>query len=198
MSLESENNIVSLEREWYQQKITAAENAVYKNQEAYDTQLLTLSSGFLAISLAFLKDIVKPNPAVHLWMIYTSFILLGACITTVLISFQINNVGEIKLRAYYIQESKPKAERASNSKGPLKYPSTFATVGQALSITSGILFLFGVIGAISFAITNLMANQIKPSQATQSMLSKHMPAFTQASFTPQTLCFVRLPQTKIY
>lgn len=51
--------------------------------EKFDTQHLYLSSGALAISLAFLKDLVPLGKAIHLWLfivaiwIFVSAILIG-------------------------------------------------------------------------------------------------------------------------
>ncbi|MDD4236865.1 MAG: hypothetical protein PHF99_12700 [Bacteroidales bacterium] len=52
--------------------------------QKFDTQALYLSSGALAISLTFLKDIVPINEAICLTLYYTSLVLFGL---TILIGF---------------------------------------------------------------------------------------------------------------
>ena len=39
----------------------------------YDQSLLTLSSGALALSLAFIKDVVALKDAHHVWMLFASW-----------------------------------------------------------------------------------------------------------------------------
>lgn len=49
--------------------------------EKFDTQALYLSSGALAISLTFIKDIVPIKEAVYLYLFYTALILFTLTIT---------------------------------------------------------------------------------------------------------------------
>ena len=57
------------------------------NSERLDNAILTLSTGVLALSLAFIKDIVPVKMAAHLWLIKTSWRLLGLSIVLTLLSF---------------------------------------------------------------------------------------------------------------
>jgi hypothetical protein len=53
-------------------QIGSAESA---NAEAFDKAIMTLSSGALALSFAFVKDIVSPAFSRDNWLLYTSWVL---------------------------------------------------------------------------------------------------------------------------
>jgi hypothetical protein len=71
------------------------------DQSEYDKQLLTLSSGFLAVSLAFIKDVVPLKDAEFLCLLYSSFGLLALCIMVVLFSYQFSISGQLKAKEYW-------------------------------------------------------------------------------------------------
>jgi hypothetical protein len=60
----------------YLQKVDKEIDDAYKeinaNQSEYDKQILTLASGFLALTLVFLKDIVPMKIAAHHWLLYSA------------------------------------------------------------------------------------------------------------------------------
>jgi hypothetical protein len=58
--------------------------------ENFDKYLLTFSSGAFALSLGFIKDIVKPERAVSLGWLLTSWIFFLLCILITLISFRVS------------------------------------------------------------------------------------------------------------
>lgn len=49
----------------------------YKSQESFEKQLSFITSGTLALSLAFIKDIVDFNTANHKWIINSGWITLA-------------------------------------------------------------------------------------------------------------------------
>jgi len=57
------------------------------NSERLDNAILTLSTGMLALSFAFIKDIIPIKIAVYPWLIKTSWWLLGLSIVLTLLSF---------------------------------------------------------------------------------------------------------------
>src|SRR5271156_6345627 len=62
---------------------------IQSSTDSYDQSLLTLSSGVLALSMAFIKDIVPLQDAMWLWLLYVSWGAFAFCILTTVVSFQI-------------------------------------------------------------------------------------------------------------
>ncbi len=58
--------------------------------ENFDKYLLTFSSGALALSLGFIKDVVKPENAVSLHWLLASWICFLLCILSTLVSFRVS------------------------------------------------------------------------------------------------------------
>lgn len=61
---------------------------IQSSTDSYDQSLLTLSSGVLALSIGFIKDIVPLQQATHLGLLYFSWVSFGLCILTTVLSFQ--------------------------------------------------------------------------------------------------------------
>lgn len=119
---------------------------INKNQEEYDKQILTLGVGFLGVSLAFIKDVVPLNQAVHLALLHFSFVLLTLSIVSVIASYQISIWGQFRARKYW--------------EDVVKNPSAPFPIGNAkamgwINLGSGILFLAGIALSVSFVILNL-------------------------------------------
>lgn len=62
---------------------------IQSSTDSYDQSLLTLSSGGLGLSIAFIKDIVPLQYAIWLILLYVSWVAFGLCILTTVISFQV-------------------------------------------------------------------------------------------------------------
>jgi hypothetical protein len=116
------------------------------NQGEYDKQLLTLSSGFLAVTLAFIKDVVPLKDAVHLSLLYSSLASLALCIMLVLFSFQFSISGQLKARDYW--ESKKAGVDED-------FPYWHATCLSWLNRTSGVCFGIGVLSVVLFVTLNI-------------------------------------------
>src|SRR5271154_407065 len=58
--------------------------------ENFDKYMLTFSSGALALSLGFIKDIVKPEHAVSLGWLLASWVCFLLCISVTLVSFRVS------------------------------------------------------------------------------------------------------------
>ena len=116
------------------------------NQGEYDKQLLTLSSGFLAVTLAFIKDVVPLKDAEHLSLLYSSFALLALCIVLVLFSYQFSISGQLKAREYW--ESKKNGVDED-------FPYWHATCLSWLNRTSGVFFGIGVLSVVLFVTLNI-------------------------------------------
>src|ERR1700683_2167793 len=62
---------------------------IQSSTDSYDQSLLTLSSGVLALSIAFIKDIVPLQDVVWLGLLYVSWAAFAFCILATVVSFQI-------------------------------------------------------------------------------------------------------------
>ena len=119
----------------------------FSNSEAYDKAILTLSSGFLALSLTFIKDIVPHAQLWHAWLLYTSWGALATAIISTVASFRVSN-GAIEAQLerahqYYIE----RAEDAFKT-------TTIAKVVERLNIFSGLAFVVGVVLTTLFVMSN--------------------------------------------
>lgn len=126
------------------------------NQAEYDKQLLTLSSGFLVLSLAFIKDIVHTDQAVHRGLLYASFIVLSVCVLLVLASFQVSNSSLDQAKEWY--ENRMAGDLAT------EFPYRAARLIDCFNIFSGIIFMVGIVLAVSFVIINLQREGINGRQ----------------------------------
>ena len=117
------------------------------DQSEYDKQLLTLSSGFLAVSLAFIKDVIPLKDAEHLGLLYASFILLGSCIISVLVSYQFSISGQLKAKEYWEKKKRTGADE--------DFPYGHANCVKWLNRIGGLLFGLGVSLVVLFVIFNI-------------------------------------------
>ena len=120
---------------------------VDNDQAEYDKQLLTLSSGFLAVSLAFIKDVVPLKDADFIWLLYISFSLLAFCILLVLFSYQFSISGNMKVKDYW--------DSRANGSHDRDFPMAYARIIKWLNRVSGLLFGLGVCSLVLFVILNL-------------------------------------------
>jgi hypothetical protein len=135
------------EHDEIQKNIDEVYTTINENQAEYDKQLLTLSSGFLAVSLAFIKDVVPLKDAELLWILYLAFVLLALCIVTVLFSYQFSIAGLFRAKEYW------DSLLAGNKDA--KFPYAFARHIRRVNKVSGILFLLGVSSLVLFVILNV-------------------------------------------
>ena len=130
-----------------------------KNQEEYDKQLLTLSSGLLALSLAFIKDVVPMPQAAHKGLLYSSFVFLTLCVFATLASYQISNLGLAKAKKHW--ESKRDTDH------PTGFPYGLAVFIRIWNVITGMLFTFGIVLTVSFVVTNLHQETALPHNSTE-------------------------------
>jgi len=122
---------------------------IQSSTDSYDQSLLTLSSGGLGLSIAFIKDIVPLQEAVWLWLLYASWATFGACILTTVVSFQVairtqeEHLGNCW--KFYIGRD----DSYGNASGPYKTALKYCT------IIAGILFVLALACTITFAIENV-------------------------------------------
>ena len=140
-----------------------------KDQAEYDKQLLTLSAGFLVLSLAFVKDVVPLQDAAHLWVLYTSFCLTSSCVLLVLSSYQYSIQGNFRVAKYWeLKSEKLSAEQKRKLRIDQELEETHAKIKRhagrvrAINLTSGAFFLVGVALLVCFVIVNIQReSQIK-------------------------------------
>ena len=131
----------------FKKEIDDTFTTINRDQGEYDRQLLTLSSGFLAVSLAFIKDVVPLKDAEFLPILYTAFILLGCCIMLVLFSYQFSISGHLKAKEYWDNRL------AGNESAA--FPLRHAKFVRWVNWIPGILFGLGVSLLVIFVILNL-------------------------------------------
>jgi hypothetical protein len=165
----------------YLQKVDKEIDDAYKeinaNQAEYDKQILTLASGFLALTLVFLKDIVPMRIAAHHWLLYTSWGVLTACIICVLFSYQFSISALFGAMDYWGKRVDPNATP--------EFPAGHAAWVKGINILSGLLFVGGVILAVAFAITNLNRQQekaVSPDATTTVQSGKPTPPTQPGSY----------------
>jgi hypothetical protein len=110
---------------------------------------LTLSTGALGISLAFIKDIVPLKIAQNLWLLKTSWWLFGLSIISTLASFVASQCGisrQLKYAEEYYLNKKDEYLKKRN------YP---AILTDFLNYSSGTLFIAAIIVTIFFVSSNL-------------------------------------------
>jgi len=119
------------------------------NSENYDKAILSLSSGFLAFSLAFIKDIVPLNKAVSLNILKISWELFVLSIILTIVSFIFSKYGAKKAIGYaekYYLNNKNEYGTKTN------WPSTINT---CLNNISGLIFIGAIATTVIFVIKNI-------------------------------------------
>jgi hypothetical protein len=119
----------------------------FSNSAEYDKSILTLSSGFLALSLTFLKDVLPRGELSHTGLLYISWSVLAAAIVSTVMSFLLSNAA-IKVQLdrawdYYLGRDENALKQV---------PLTKAV--EAVNATCGVLFLVGVVLTMTFVIYN--------------------------------------------
>jgi hypothetical protein len=140
----------------------SAYETLNSEQAEYDKQLLTLSSAFLGVSLAFVKDVVPLQDAIHLWEFDTALGLFLACVCLVLGTFQYSIHGHFRLIEYWELKEKSLQETddaLAKIEGELRklweWLFRKSVRIRFVNWTSGILFAAGVVLLVLFVITNV-------------------------------------------
>lgn len=121
-------------------------NAEKKAQEDFDKTILTLSGGALGVSLAFVKDIIGPNPIQIAWVLLLSWGFWITSLTSILISFY---TSQKALRKTVLQID------SNDIYG--KVPGGFLSkITSALNLLGMLFFIFGIISIVVFAYKNMV------------------------------------------
>lgn len=117
------------------------------NSENYDKAVLSLSTAFLALSLAFLKDVLPLQRAEWLLLLYGSWVALAGAVLATIVSFWVSQRGiDVQLKKaedYYLRD-----DQAALTK------SGIAKATEWVNAASGVLFVLGVLLTIAFVIVN--------------------------------------------
>jgi hypothetical protein len=145
------------------------------NSTTYDNSILTLSSAFLGLSIAFIKDVVAPiSNAILLYALYSAWICFCLAIIFTIISFMI---GQASLKSllesaelYYI-------------KGDPKAIENSSKVSRRIDIANyinGVMFVLGTTLIVFFVIANFsrVANMQNPNAAKPSINQRTQPTNT--------------------
>jgi hypothetical protein len=142
------------------------------NATTFDNSILTLSSAFLGLSVAFIKDVVSPiSSAVWLPLLYLSWGSFCAAIVTVVGSFIIGQHAYTALRRsaerYYI-------------KGEKEAFNISVTMSRRISVANiahGTFFMLGTIFTLAFVLANFSRLAAMPinTNAASSPLEKGQP-----------------------
>lgn len=131
------------------------------NYENLDKAILSLSSATLALSLAFFKDVVPIEQAVHIDVLFTSWICLGLTIGFNLVSFWAAQSAH-DLRLAEIGGDKEAQAGAKR----------YSTLTEWLNRIGIVLYLIAICCSIIFVIMNVSeAQRRKPMNAVSNSLS---------------------------
>jgi hypothetical protein len=124
---------------------------IQSSTDSFDQSLLTLSSGALGVSLAFIKDIVPLKEAVWIGLLFGSWIAFALCIVATVVSFLVSvkankqQLGYIE--AYYLRSQDGALDKHKTS-GYVKWLHGCTWLGI-------ILFVAGLFCTIIFACENV-------------------------------------------
>lgn len=119
------------------------------NSQIFDNAILTLSSGSLAVSLTFIRDIVPIDKATCIGLLKFSWWLFGFSIVITIASFIVSQIG-IKKQLNYAENYYLKGKDEFRSKRNL--PAIFT---DYLNNISGALFILGVLITVIFVSINM-------------------------------------------
>jgi len=163
---------------------------IQSSTDSYDQSLLTLSSGGLGLSIAFIKDIVPLDHAVWLKLLYISWALFGLTIFTTVASFQFS-VKALKLnldslRKYYLEVDDSAIDEESRYSKALRW----------CTVLGGIFFFTAVFCTVIFAIKNVTrySKMSNPTKTGRLMEGRNTLSMTPV---PQTTVQVKQDQVTV-
>src|SRR5271155_420358 len=122
---------------------------IQSSADSYDQSLLTLSSGGLGLSIAFIKDLVPLQHSIWLPLLYCSWFAFVGCILATVVSFQVSVAAQNEhirhCQEYYIKEKEEYATKQGTCSIALKCCTRIA----------GAFFLAALLCTTLFAVENL-------------------------------------------
>ncbi len=145
------------------------------NAEQFDKAVLTLSSGALGLSLAFIKDVVPIDEAQGFAVLVFSWWLFSFAIISTVISFIVSQLAIARqltyARKYYIDN---KSEYS-------KKRNIWAEVTDYLNCLSGVLFVVAVVLTVTFVSSNLGSVQMATDKSKRVQINEGAPIPTLQS-----------------
>lgn len=148
MAEEAQSNCSELRQKLYGETRADLLKRQLSNSENADRAVLTVSTAALGFSLAFLKDVVPLQNAIHVWLLYGSWSLFGTAILSTLASFFTSQKAiddQLQLaHQYYIEANDQLAQARSK----------FAAVTSYLNAVGAVTFACGLLASAGFVIVN--------------------------------------------
>lgn len=174
MNSEYDDSLATRQRLYEQTKSELIAKQI-ANSTAYDTSILTLSSAFLGLSVAFIKDVVSPlSTASYLLALYCSWGSFGIAIIATIFSFMIGQCGYKTLldgaERYYLKQEED----------AYKISVTVSTRIEIANYLHGGFFVLGTTLMLFFVITNFIriSNMPDPNTPKQSIEQRGQPTNT--------------------
>lgn len=120
---------------------------IKESQTEYSKQLLSLSSAILAVSVAFLKNLVTVKSAIWFCLLYTAWGLFAATIFLTLVSIKIS----IKAHKIYRDDIETELAGGTNTKGETWRDKVI----PLFSWLTTLCFIGGVACLVVFSVTNV-------------------------------------------
>jgi hypothetical protein len=169
-------------------ELVAAQRA---NAEQFDRAVLSLSAGFLALSVSFMKDVVPFSDMVHGWLLYLSWICFASVISLTLLGMLYGQRILKRLMSaaeqYYVHG---KAEAWHLSE-------TLPRRIDQINVAVGVLFAAAVFVTVLFVILNLTEREMSEKSGTVTpRVERGQPAnvFPKIPVSPQQPAPSELPK----
>jgi hypothetical protein len=148
---------------WLQNEIKQVREDIQSSTDSFDKSMLTVSSGALGVSLAFIKEIVPLPQASWLPVLQASWVAFAVCIAATVISFRVSRAN-LKTHERFVR--KVHAERKQGLSNRKTKLLNFCTEAATY------FFLVGLAATVLFVIKNVrdfhMSNDTKGGQPIQT------------------------------
>ncbi|ANJ66311.1 hypothetical protein A9404_01985 [Halothiobacillus diazotrophicus] len=118
------------------------------NTENYDKSILTLSSAALGVSIASINSIIPLDTSREIWLLKLGWALLLTSTISSLAAYLISNKGISKqigyAEKYYLDGDEEYFDK----------PNVYIKINHALNISTGLIFITGMISIVYFIIYN--------------------------------------------
>lgn len=141
---------------WYWKQVEQAQQDINSGTDSFDKSMLTLSSGALGVSLAFIKDIVPLEQAAWISLLIVSWIAFALCIVSTVISFPFSIAAQKRHRELLDEIFTTKNHNLAKNES-----SSWSKAVTVCSRVALILFLGGLACTIMFVVRNVTDFQRK-------------------------------------
>lgn len=139
----------SLRRTLHVEHSKIAWDAIQSSSDEYDKGILTMSSAMLALSLAFMKDIVPRTQVVHRFSLYLSWGCFALSVLTVICSFRLS------IPAHYAHLRSINDYYLGRDDKALSRKNRWGFWVEISNWISGFTFLAGILSSVYFVTANL-------------------------------------------